>query len=393
MLNRSIFEPIRQHYPRVELSNFQHWHHTDPSAMQQPATRRGMWAGGEPAVGLGAHVGTRSSHGFYGACNTTTVIASYPGGPEGRQTELAANSFTTLLHEVLTARDIVRAAPSVAVHPWLSPKYAGCGGGRGLDGGITWLASGNSSNVDETTMWEENVFHLALSTASTQFLWWQPGAQRPMGLGMPLLSKVLAELDWATGLGAHATRTAAAAAAAAGDESGAGAGGETSGRNGNGGGGGDGGGCTLRPIVSAATEIEDLAPTYLLSGMSVSCPTPTPTTATTTAATTGGEEQGAETEQEETEGEELEEQGEQQEGQVGAVTREIYRFTPRCTKTVECTWWDSSALSSHYPPKNGTRAAGWRIGSGLSIEPVPGGVVLVADAPVSTAGAWIVVEK
>jgi hypothetical protein len=44
-------------------------------------------------------------------------------------------------------------------------------------------------------MWEENVFHLALSTATTQFLWWQPGSERPMGLGMPLLSKVLAELD------------------------------------------------------------------------------------------------------------------------------------------------------------------------------------------------------
>ena len=393
MLNRSVFEPIRQHYPQVELSNFQHWHHTDPSATQQPATRRGMWPGGEPAVGLGTHVGTRSSHGFYGACNTSSVIASYPGGPDGRQTELAANSFTTLLHEVLTARDIVRAAPSIPVHPWLSPKYAGCGGGRGLDAGITWLASGNSSNVDETSMWEENIFHLALSTATTQFLWWQPAAQRPMGLGMPLLSKVLAELDWATGLAAHATRTAATGAG--GDDSGDSGGG--GGGGGGNGGGGNGGGCTLRPIVSAATEIEDLAPTYLLSGMSVSCPTPTPTPTSTSATTpnpttttgTGGEEQGADSAEEELE--------EEREDLVleggGVVTREIYRFTPRCTRTVECTWWDSSAFNSHYPPKNGTRAAGWRIGSGLSIEPVPGGVVLLADAPVSTAGAWIVVEK
>jgi hypothetical protein len=73
--------------------------------------------------------------------------------------------------------------------------------------------------------------------------------------------------------------------------------------------------------------------------------------------------------------------------------REIYRFTPRRTKALECTWWESSAHDSHYPPKNGSRATGWRIGSGLSIKPVPGGIVMLAEQPVSTAGAWIVVVK
>ena len=44
--------------------------------------------------------------------------------------------------------------------------------------------------------------------------------------------------------------------------------------------------------------------------------------------------------------------------------------------------------------RNGSQAEGWRIGSGSSIEPVPGGVVLLAaELLVSPAGARIVAEK
>lgn len=84
--------------------------------------------------------------------------------------------------------------------------------------------------------------------------------------------------------------------------------------------------------------------------------------------------------------------------------RTVYRFTPRCTRTIECTWWQSSAFDSHYPPKNGSSAIGWRVGSGWSVNPVCGdgegdewlatcGKVWLAEHPVSTAGAWIVLEN
>ena len=76
---------------------------------------------------------------------------------------------------------------------------------------------------------------------------------------------------------------------------------------------------------------------------------------------------------------------------------------------MECTWWESSASDSPYPPKNGSYAVDWRVGSGWSVAPVCGawlsekeehgawlarcGVVWLAEQPVSTAGAWIVLEK
>jgi hypothetical protein len=72
--------------------------------------------------------------------------------------------------------------------------------------------------------------------------------------------------------------------------------------------------------------------------------------------------------------------------------------------TIDCTWWQSSAFDSHYPPKNGSNAVGWRVGSGWSVNPVCGdgegdewlatcGKVWLAEHPVSTAGAWIVLEN
>ena len=54
------------------------------------------------------------------------------------------------------------------------------------------------------------------------------------------------------------------------------------------------GSCTVTPIASKLTEVADWAPTALLSGASVRC---------------------------------------------GGRQREVYRFTPRCTRAIECTWY------------------------------------------------------
>ena len=50
------------------------------------------------------------------------------------------------------------------------------------------------------------------------------------------------------------------------------------------------------------------------------------------------------------------------------------------------TWWPAA----DYPPRNGTLSPRWRIGSGWDVTPVPGGTVMLAETPVSTAGAWLV---
>ena len=336
-----------------------------------------MLVAAEPVIGIGSHVGTHQSTSFYGSCNTTRVIAAQSPGPNATQTQIDGNSFNALLVNVASARDMVRAAPSVPVQPWVAPKYADWGVG------YSYLSSGNStythrfrccccccrcvcvrtsvrvcwycghsspiafsSNIlteyyahmhthahirtymrthtqgstDEVMMWEESVFHVALATAATEFLWWQPGSQKPLGLGLDLFSKALAELDWVTGLGQHGGKQSAGAG------SGAGA-------------GASGSGCTLEPFQADHTELVNFAGSFILSAMRVSC--------------------------------------------SDGFRREVYRFTPRCTETVWCTWWNGK-------PLNGTLSTRWRIGSGFYVTPVQGGTVLVATAPVSTAGAWII---
>jgi hypothetical protein len=299
-LNASVFDPIRAHFPSVRFSNFAHGHHTDPSGVATPSSRNSLWAG-DAVIGLGAHVGTHQSRGFYGSVNTTRVLASQTPGPLGVQSEVAGTSFDALVNIVVVARDMVRAAPTVPVHPWLAPKHADWGSG------FSYLSSGNHT-TDEVMMWEENVFHLALSTGAAEFLWWQPGSQKPEGEGQPLLSRALAELDEVTGLAAH--------------------------------GGSDS--CSVRPLDTNTTAINTFSVTSIMSAASVSC--------------------------------------------SDGFTRDVFRFTPRCTRTVWCTWWGSS----DYPPRNGTKSPQWRTGSGWDVTPVPDGVVWLAQDPVSTAGAWLV---
>lgn len=66
-LNASVFEPIRAHFPKVQLSNFAHGHRSDAS-LPLPPQSCGWWPYDfanmdEPPVGTGAHVGTASSRG------------------------------------------------------------------------------------------------------------------------------------------------------------------------------------------------------------------------------------------------------------------------------------------------------------------------------------------
>ena len=43
--------------------------------------------------------------------------------------------------------------------------------GRKQACGWSWLAA---DGAEHDTAWQENVFHVALSTATDTFLWWQP---------------------------------------------------------------------------------------------------------------------------------------------------------------------------------------------------------------------------
>lgn len=78
-LNASVFEPIKAHFPNVRFSNFAHAHHTDPSGVVTPSSRGSLWAG-DAVIGLGAHVGTHQSRGFYGGAFTCHFAEHAPLG-------------------------------------------------------------------------------------------------------------------------------------------------------------------------------------------------------------------------------------------------------------------------------------------------------------------------
>lgn len=322
VLNRSVFQPIQAHFPNVKFSNFGFYHHTDPTGVTGgPKTQ--LWAYEAEAIGRGVHVGTHQSRSYYGATNTTRVITTQTGGPNASQAQIDGSSFGALLFNVAMARDTYRAAPGVPSHPWIAPKYGD------WEKGYSYLASGNSS-TDEVNMWEENVFHVALATGATEFLWWQPGLQKPVGEGLGLFSRALKELGWVTGIDRHPSCTVAPIAPQPSD---------------------DAGGCGASSVsgsgsgVDAMMELNGFSKTFLLSGMNVEC--------------------------------------------ADGFQRQVYRFTPRCTDTLWCTWW--TPLAGIARPKNGSSTnVGWRIGSGLSIVPVNDGVVQVAEDAVSSAGAWII---
>ena len=66
-LNSSVFEPVRLYYPNVQMSNFAHHYHTDPSRDVRGTT---WWpfasTSAVAAAGTGSHVGTHQSMSYYG---------------------------------------------------------------------------------------------------------------------------------------------------------------------------------------------------------------------------------------------------------------------------------------------------------------------------------------
>eukprot|EP01048_Picozoa_sp_COSAG05_P002171 COSAG05_NODE_83_length_20755_cov_5.928011_2_plen_166_part_00 len=105
------------------------------------------------------------------------------------------NAFDALLLSVATARDMSSAAPMVPVHPWFAPRlglWHECGPDGKTACGWSWLAG---SGGEHDTLWQENIMHVALALATDTFLWWQPGGQRPKGIGLDELAAVMAEME------------------------------------------------------------------------------------------------------------------------------------------------------------------------------------------------------
>lgn len=188
-LNSSVYQPIAKHFPSAKLSNFAHFHHSDP--VTPPGAAAGAWwpwtlTSAASPVGRGSHVGTHQSTSFYGGTNNTGVLSTFD---TQRMHQVTGSAFASLLQGVARAVDMVSGAPSVPVQPWFAPS------GGSWNDGTSWLDGDGTPT--EPSMWAENVFHVMLSTGATEALWWKPGAQRPETLGVDLMGAALAELRMA----------------------------------------------------------------------------------------------------------------------------------------------------------------------------------------------------
>eukprot|EP00039_Didymoeca_costata_P002997 m.64396 g.64396 ORF g.64396 m.64396 type:complete len:504 (+) comp11647_c0_seq1:194-1705(+) len=197
-LNSSVFEPIKASFPNISFSNFAHGHRSDPEFL--PQCLHGWWphsfsTSSQTPIGTGSHVGTHQSKGFYGGSPSTNTSHILQTSTQFDLRSVEGNAFNALLQSVAVARDMKLGAPFTPVHPWFAPKYGlwhECGANKTAPCGWSWLAGSGGEN---DTMWEENVFHVALSTAAVTWLWWQPGLQQPIGLGLDTAVSAMKELE------------------------------------------------------------------------------------------------------------------------------------------------------------------------------------------------------
>lgn len=202
-----------------------------------------------------------------------------------------ASPFNVLLLHAAIASDMVRAAPTVPALPWLEPDTT-----TEHDGFSTLLP-----------IWSEHLFHLSLRLSAQRFLWWRAGRDQPLDRGMATASAALHELDAVMGnatSGAWRVRDRAEQ-------------------------------CTLSTIKSVTEQELTWSDLYLVSGVSISCPS--------------------------------------------AARANVWRLTFRC----EIAERDVDNVDCAY--RTGTRT--WHVGGGLSVQPVPNGTMLKLDGGVTT-GFW-----
>ena len=348
-LNSSVYAPIASLYPRVEFSNFANHYHTDASAMS--AHEWWVWSGASSTscAGIGSHVGSHQSTSLYGGRPWYGYSHILSSQRHDRVWSVTASPFNAFVQGVKEVRDMMTATAttttkmtkkttgeedgtstqqlssaqrfnSVPLHPWFAPRDFHCSDpGHGTNA---------TSHLYGSDFWQEQLFHVILSSGATSLYWWKPGAMLPSDVGVSLLVSALRELSLLFNDGDETT-----SGSTDGVETGAGGGGL--------------GGCTelapLMPIVNDATSSDALASwsvNFVVSG-----------------ATCGD--------------------------------RTLHRFTPRCVAngTLATTWCVQPPLPWHV---NGS-AATFKIGSGFNWAPVEGGRIVVPEnggvAP--HTGFWI----
>ena len=184
-LNRSVYGPIRKFFPSVHFSNFAHNYHSD--ARESDA----WWPWAADSVinvlGRGSHVGTHQSQSFYGGIPFQKYSPVLWSQKMDRLWEADPTPFNAVVQEAKVARDMIKGASHIPVHPWFAPRdFVVSDPGK---------IPNASSHLFGSDMWQEALIHVVLTTGATEILWWKPGHMRPYDVGVKLLSDTLSELQ------------------------------------------------------------------------------------------------------------------------------------------------------------------------------------------------------
>ena len=198
-LNRTLFESVRKHFPAVKGSDYDHSHRPAPGP---------HWAyqyGGvsKAPVCCGSHFGTHGSRPLYGWSQNlrfeiqwTAPAGTVPGTKERMSIKAENTPYNMFLHYIRQTRGELLVSPrGVGMMPWVQPKNSSWYGSLCTSKSPCIYANTSTLSVD--WMWEELIFHTALSGIS-EFLWYRSSDEYPTE-GIGTFSKVLHELDTVVG--------------------------------------------------------------------------------------------------------------------------------------------------------------------------------------------------
>jgi hypothetical protein len=411
-LNSSVYEPIKAFFPQVAFSNFGfHYYEEayrsstrDSGADSGAVSGTGSGAGirttyngrtgsdcadagmhgsadggdgwwpfeastARAPIGSGKHIGTHQSLSFYGGNpfkNTSGIMFTQTATSV---VQVASSAFAAVVLGGKIARSVyqggnrvsvsipsipsISSAPSapsasshqVPTHPWFAPRELAFMEHGAREG--SWLQGSD--------MWQENVFHVALASGATTFLWWKPGSTKnissPVLLGVPLMIATMRELTEVTTVPPPPAPATPANSRLPSEIT----------------------NCSAPvPIVGEETSIASWSVPYVLSGARVTCTSTAPSSASSSNST----------------------------GSTSVtITRDIYRFTPSCLINRTSAASVAATAVCAYPGAGtatpGTPSPTFTIAGGFKITPVEHGKIFIPahpHVPVSAAGFWIVRE-
>ncbi len=140
--NRAVFEPLRKHFPDAVMSNYSHNYNAPPHGCPDHNGHEQF------RFGRGAHVGTHQSGALYAS------IGQISRRKLDGETPFGDGAWQGFLLSVNRMRSMKLSAP-VPVQPWVSHKNF------------------HNSRIRESDLYQELVFHAALSGADP-ILYWNP---------------------------------------------------------------------------------------------------------------------------------------------------------------------------------------------------------------------------